>query len=58
MTNRTKRIIGQVLAGLAVASVSALVLVPMANASFELPKAAAGVVLAATFAGMAVLLHR
>lgn len=58
MTNRTKRIIVQVLAGLAVASISALVLVPVANASFDLPKAVAGVVLAVTFAGMAVLVHR
>lgn len=58
MTNRTKRIIVQVLAGLAVASVSALVLLPVANASFDLQKALTGVVLAVTFAGLAVLVHR
>lgn len=58
MTNRTKRIVVQMLAGLAVASISALVLVPLANASFDLLKAAAGFVLAASFAGLAVLVHR
>ncbi|MHA6299936.1 hypothetical protein [Devosia sp. CAU 1758] len=58
MTNRTKRIIVQVLAGLAVASVSALVLLPVANASFDPIKAVAGAVLALTFAGLAVLVHR
>lgn len=58
MTNRTKRIIVQVLAGLAVASVSALVLVPVANGNFDPTKAVAGAVLAVTFAGMAVLVHR
>lgn len=58
MTNRTKRIIVQVLAGLAVASVSALVLLPAANASLDLPKAVAGVFLALTFAGLALLVHR
>ena len=58
MANRTKRIIVQVLAGLAVASASALVLAPVANWNLDPQKTAAGVVLAAIFAGMAVLVHR
>jgi hypothetical protein len=58
MTNRKRRIIVQVLAGLAVASISALIFAPVANANFDIPKAVAGFVLAAAFAALAVLVHR
>jgi len=58
MEMKVKKVLVQVLAGLAVASVSTLVLAPLAGHAFDMRLAIVGLLLAAGFAGLATLLHR
>lgn len=58
MNMKVKKVLVQILAGLAVASVSTLVLAPISGAAFDGQIALIGILLAATFAGLAMLLHR
>ena len=55
---KAKRVLVQVLAGLAVASVSTLILAPISGAAFDLRLAMVGFALATVFASLAVLLYR
>lgn len=55
---KAKRVLVQVLAGLAVASMSTLVLAPLSGKSFDPQLALAGLVLAITFATLAILVQR
>lgn len=55
---KVKKVLVQMLAGLAVASVSTLVLAPLAGHAFDMRLAIVGLLLAAGFAGLATLLHR
>lgn len=55
---KAKRVLVQVLVGLAVALTSTLVLAPLSGKSFDLQLAPAGLVLAIAFATLAMLVHR
>ncbi|QYO78859.1 hypothetical protein [Devosia salina] len=55
---KAKKVLAQILAGLAVASMSTLVLAPLSGAEFDVRLAAVGLLLVFVFGGLATLLHR
>jgi hypothetical protein len=55
---KAKRVLVQVLAGLAVASVSTLIMAPLSGKTFDPQLALVGLVLAVGFAAMATLVRR
>lgn len=55
---KLKKVLGQMLAGLAVASLSTLVMAPLAGRAFDMRLATVCVLLVTAFAGLAILMHR
>ena len=55
---KAKRVLVQVLAGLAVASMSTLVMAPLSGKTFDPQLALGGLVLAIGFAGLAMVVQR
>ncbi len=55
---KARRVLVQVLAGLAVASMSTLVMAPLSGKTFDPQMALVGLGLAVGFAGMAILIQR